>query len=99
MSLKHSKIDTLSKLCRIRLTEKEKQILEKNIEQILHYLDQVEQVNTEGISACTTVSPTLSNVFAEDQVTQPTNREALLSNCPDQLGGCIRIPPVMHLEE
>lgn len=88
----------LSRLARIKLSPEEEASLEKNIEQILTYMDQIEEVDTQGVPPCTTVLPTLKNVLAEDEIGQTLDRETFLANAPDQVGGMIKVPPVMQEE-
>lgn len=87
----------LSRLARIELTPEEEKTLGENIQNILKYMDQIEEVDTEGIPTCTTVLATLRNVFAEDEVDEEEllDRDTFLENVSDQIGGMVKIPPVI----
>lgn len=88
----------LSRLARIKLTPEEEKTLNENIENILSYMDQIEEVDTEGVPTCTTVLPTTKNVFGDDEPSDFYDQEAFLNNAPDQVGGMIKVPPVMEGE-
>lgn len=56
----------LSRLCRISCTEEEKQAFSKSIEDVLAYVEQLQEVETEGVPPCLTVLETLTNRMRED---------------------------------
>lgn len=88
-------LDKLAKLCRIECTEDEKKALSSQIADILSYVEQLKQVDTEGVSPCDCVLGTLMNVMREDEVGQLLSRELFLANAPSHVGGMIRVPPVI----
>ena len=94
-----AQVKELSRLSRIKLTPEEEKTLEENIQNILKYMDQIEEVDTEGVPTCTTVLPTLKNVLAEDEPGEPFDRETFFENAPDQVGGMIKVPSIIQFEE
>lgn len=94
-----ARMKELSKLSRIQLTQEEEKTLQENIQNILGYMDQIEEVDTEGVPTCTTVLPTLKNVLAEDEPGELLDRETFLRGAPDQVGGMIKVPSVIQFEE
>jgi len=85
----------LKGLCRIDCTESEEKDLMKKIRSTLRQFALLEAINTEGVEECTTVFPGLANIWRDDIVKDVIPREELLSNAPDQVGGMIRVPPVI----
>jgi aspartyl-tRNA(Asn)/glutamyl-tRNA(Gln) amidotransferase subunit C len=80
----------LQKLC--HLTE------EIDLSKILTYVGQLHEIDTEGVEPCRFVSKYLTGNLREDVVEQPLSREQFLANAPEQIGGMIRIPPVLHTD-
>ena len=62
-------------------------------------MEQIEEIDTEGVPVCTTVLPALKNVWAEDEPGEHLSRETFLDNAPDQVGGMIKVPSVIQFEE
>jgi len=92
--MEESDFNKLSRLCRISCTEEEKKKFTKSIEDILSYVEQLQEVDTEGVPPCLTVLETLTNKLREDIPEEPLSRDLFLANAPSQVGGMIRVPPV-----
>jgi aspartyl-tRNA(Asn)/glutamyl-tRNA(Gln) amidotransferase subunit C len=92
--MEESDFNKLSRLCRISCTEEEKKKFSKSIEDILSYIQQLQEIDTEGVPPCLTVLETLTNKLREDIPEEPLSRDLFLANSPSQVGGMIRIPPV-----
>jgi len=88
-------IDKLAKLCRISCTPEEKEQFSKSIGQVLAYIDQLKEIDTEGAAPCYTVLETLANVLREDVPGEILSRDAFLANASSHVGGMVRVPPVM----
>lgn len=86
----------LSKLCRLECTSEEEAAIHESLEKVLGYVEQLKEVNTEGVASCNFVLRSmLKNQMREDEIKDPLPREQFLSNSPDQIGGMIRVPPVL----
>jgi aspartyl-tRNA(Asn)/glutamyl-tRNA(Gln) amidotransferase subunit C len=91
-------LDKLAYLCRIECTKEEKAALCKHLSNMLAYIKQLEEVDTEGVAPCFTVLHTLTNVMREDEVGGLLARDLFLANAPSHVGGMIRTPPILkHL--
>ena len=89
-------IETLAILSRIDLSDDERESLKKNLIRVLGYVDQLHEVDVEGIEPCNHVIEGMVNVMREDEVKEPNmSRQDFLDNAPDQIGGMIRVPPVL----
>ncbi len=93
--LDEEELSKLTKLCRIECTEDEKKSLREQLSSILEYVEQLKEVDTEGVATCYCVLETLTNVMREDEVGETLSREIFLANAPAHVGGMIRVPPVI----
>jgi aspartyl-tRNA(Asn)/glutamyl-tRNA(Gln) amidotransferase subunit C len=94
--LNEEAIDKLAELCRIEVTSEEKSSLLKDLERVLAYVDQLQEVSVENVPACNSVLTELHNVFREDEVKDVLSREAFLANCPEHTGGLVKVPPILQ---
>src|SRR5207247_1515355 len=60
-----------------------------------HHMDQLKEVDTEGVEPTATVLPT-ENVFREDAVKPSLTQERALANAPDQADGFFRVPKILE---
>lgn len=88
-------IRNLVQLSRIDCTEEEQESLLKDLKNILAYIEQLNEVNTDNVPPCNHVIKDVANMTREDQVGETLSREAFLSNAPSHVGGLIRVPPVI----
>ena len=66
-----SKIDIneISQLARLKLTDAESDQLGKHLDQIIKYIDQINQLDTSNVEPTSHVLP-IQNVFREDEVSE-----------------------------
>ena len=83
------------KLSRIECSEEEQEALLRDLEKILVLFEELNEINTENVSPCNQVLEGMANVMREDSVGNILTREDFLSNAPSQVGGLVRVPPVM----
>lgn len=88
-------IHKLVQLSRINTSEDEEEKLLKDLSSILAYVEQLNEVNTDNVPPCNSVHDDIGNVMREDVVKTIMPREQFLMNAPDQIGGMIRVPPVL----
>ncbi|MGD0664387.1 MAG: Asp-tRNA(Asn)/Glu-tRNA(Gln) amidotransferase subunit GatC [Rhabdochlamydiaceae bacterium] len=93
--MEENEFTKLCRLCRISVTDDEKKKLLKSVEAVLAYAEQLDEVDTEGVSPCFTVHETLKNVLRDDVPEAPLSRELFLADAPSHVGGMIRVPPVL----
>jgi aspartyl-tRNA(Asn)/glutamyl-tRNA(Gln) amidotransferase subunit C len=92
-------LDKLTHLCRIACTSDEKKALHHQLSNILQYIEQLNEVVTDGVEPCHQVLETRSNVVREDTVSDLLPRETFLANAPAHVGGMIRVPPVIKFSD
>ena len=86
----------LKKLCRIDLTEEEEKDLQESLSRVLDYAHKLSEINTENVEPCRFVlRAMLKHQLRKDEVEKVLSREQFLSNTPDQIGGMVRVPPVL----
>jgi aspartyl-tRNA(Asn)/glutamyl-tRNA(Gln) amidotransferase subunit C len=86
----------LSKLCKLEFSPEEKAELFDSVQKVLGYVEQLNEVDTEGVPSCNFVLRTmLKNQLREDEVKGLLLKEQFLANAPDQIGGMVRVPSVM----
>ena len=86
----------LKNLCRIDCTEQEEADILSSLRQILRYMEQLSEVDTEKTPPCNYVLRSMANHhLREDKVGKLLPREQFLANAPEQIGGMIRTPPIL----
>jgi len=85
----------LARLCRISLDDAESEKLAVNLKKILRYVDQLKEVDTEGIEPCHIVHPEPTVVMREDEIGATLDRQKFLDNAPEHTGGMVRVPKVL----
>lgn len=88
-------IDHVANLARLNLTEQEKAILARDMQNIITYVDKLNELDTSGIKPMEHVA-SLQNVLRQDEVKHSYEREIILSNAPDSDNGCFRVPKVVE---
>jgi aspartyl-tRNA(Asn)/glutamyl-tRNA(Gln) amidotransferase subunit C len=88
-------IEHLSRLARLALTQDEKSRYENQLDNILHYVDKLNELDTAGIEATSHVF-SISNVMREDIVRPSLDREDALMNAPDKTDTFYRVPKIIE---
>lgn len=91
--------DHLRKLCRIECPPEEEEKLLSSLQNVLGYIEQLNEVDTEGVLSCNYVLRSLlKNQMREDEIKDLLPREQFLAQAPDQIGGMVRVPPIMKVD-
>jgi aspartyl-tRNA(Asn)/glutamyl-tRNA(Gln) amidotransferase subunit C len=85
----------VAKLARINLTEDEAKIFQKQLDDVLNYVEKLRQVDVTGIDAAAHALPVF-NVFREDSARDWFTVEQALSNAPRQANGLFVVPKVVE---
>jgi aspartyl-tRNA(Asn)/glutamyl-tRNA(Gln) amidotransferase subunit C len=94
MALTRADVEKVALLARLRLTEAELGTMTEQLTQIVGYVDQLAEVDTEGVEPMAHAVE-VTNVFADDVVAPSLPREAALANAPRQNGRGYLVPPVL----
>ncbi len=85
----------LAQLSSLQLSDDEIDSLQVDIGNILAYIEQLSELNTDGVEPTYQVTG-LSNVWRDDVVVEETvSRDQLLALAPEQLAGAVKVPRVL----
>lgn len=95
MSFTEADVTKIARLARIRLSDDERAHYAKEMTSILGWIEQLQAVNTEGVTPLASVSnQTLP--WRKDVVTDGHIQKEVLSNAPIQNYGCFAVPKVIE---
>ena len=94
MSISRTDVEKVALLGRLQLTEAELSTITSELAQIVGYVDQLSEVNTEGIEPMAHAIEVV-NVFRADEVTPSLPRDEVLSNAPHHDGRGYLVPAVL----
>ncbi len=88
-------IDYVGILAKLELSGEEREQAKKDMGRMLDYIDQLGELDTEGVEPLSHVFP-VNNVFREDVVTNGDGREETLANAPERSGDSFAVPPTFE---
>lgn len=88
-------VEYVAKLARLKLSEKEKEKFAKQLDQILKYVDKLNELDTKKVKPTSHVL-SLKNVFREDKVGKSLKVEKVLENAPEKAKGFFKVPKVIE---
>jgi len=88
-------INHLALLSRLELSDKEKESLQKNLAEILGYVDKLESLNTKDIKQLLHTMDS-KNVFRPDEAKPGLSKEDALQNAPAKEAGFFKVPRVIE---
>jgi len=89
-----TRVEYLSRLARIALTQEEAASLEKDLERILEYVSQLQEIDTEGVEPTYHVLP-MVNIWRQDKVETSLTVEDALKNAPEKKENFFQVPRVI----
>ena len=88
-------IDHLAELSNFSLTDEEKDSLGEDLGNIIGYISQLDELNTDNVEPTYQVFE-MENVWRDDEIKpQEADREALLSLAPAEQDNQIKVPKVL----
>ena len=88
-------VDNIAHLARLSIRNEEKEALKKDMESIIDFARELQDIDTEDIPITAHVVP-LKNVFRKDEVLPSTSRDKLLQNAPTKDEEYIYVPRVVE---
>lgn len=82
-------------LAKLELSQEERERARKDMEEMLDYIDKLNELDTSGVEPMSHVFP-VDNVFREDVVTNGDDRENMLKNAPEVLEGSYQVPKTVE---
>lgn len=87
-------IHKLAHLARLELSPQEAEMLAPQFQQILSFVEQLNELDTEQVEPMTTALE-VHDRFAPDVIAQGLTTEQALANAPASEGGYFLVPPVL----
>lgn len=84
-------IEYVGILAKLELTDEEKEKAKADMEEMLDYIDTLNELDTSGVEPMSHIFP-INNVFREDVVTNGDDRENILKNAPEERGDAFAVP-------
>ena len=85
----------VARLARINLTEEEAKVFQKQLDDVLKYVEKLRQLDVTGIDTAAHALPAF-NVFREDAPRDWFTAKQALSNAPRQANGLFVVPKVVE---
>lgn len=95
MSLDEATVAKIAHLARIRLDESQRPAMAEELSRILHWVEQLNEIDTADVPPMTSVAPhTLRR--REDAITDGHYPDRVLSNAPESASGFFAVPKVVE---
>ena len=85
----------IARLARINLTEAEAKVFQKQLDDVLNYVEKLRQADVSHVEAAAQPLP-IFNVFREDEPRDWFTAKEALSNAPRQANGLFIVPKVVE---
>ncbi|MSP40712.1 MAG: Asp-tRNA(Asn)/Glu-tRNA(Gln) amidotransferase subunit GatC [Deltaproteobacteria bacterium] len=95
MPLTRAQVQRVALLARLRLTEVEESALTEQLDNILSYMDKLNQLDTANVELFSHAA-NVNAGLREDKVTNQPNAEALLANAPDRDATFFKVPKILE---
>ena len=95
MSIDLKTVKHISKLSRISIDEKKAKKLEKDLNSIFKWIEQLNKLNTENVEPLTSIAETTLR-FRKDQIKTENIREDILKNSPKENKDYFVVPKVVE---
>ncbi len=94
MKLSQQDVEYVADLARLQVSETEKEQLSHHLSSILTYMEELNQVDTEGVSPMASVV-SQANVLREDEVRESVSQEKAVGNAPAAKDGLFQVPKII----
>ncbi|MBH0231419.1 Asp-tRNA(Asn)/Glu-tRNA(Gln) amidotransferase subunit GatC [Halobacillus yeomjeoni] len=82
-------------LARLAINEEEAETFTKQLDDIITYAEQLNELDTEGVEPTTHVLD-LKNVMRKDEPKKWVEKEDVMKNAPDQKDGQFKVPSILE---
>ena len=86
----------VARLSRLSLSDKDIKRFSEQLSAVLDYINKLNQVNTDNVSATSHAVASVKNVFREDRVKKSLEQEDALKNAPKKIGDFFGVPKVIE---
>ncbi len=95
MSITNKQLEHLALLSRLEIEKEEKKQFQEQLSEILDFVDQLKDVNTEGVEPMHHVTGS-ATVWREDENKDWGAREELLNSAPEHTNDYIKTKPILN---
>lgn len=95
MQITSDLIKYLESLGRLSLTEEEEEKVGKELQDILTYIDMLNELDTDGVEAMSHAFP-ITNVLRKDEVKPSMNPEDVVANAPESQDNMFVVPKTVE---
>ena len=95
MPIDRSTVRNIATLARIAVKDEELDHLAGELSNIFKFIEQLAEVNTEGVAPMTSVTA-IELPRRADEVTDGNKRDAILANAPEKFDGFFLVPKVVE---
>ncbi|MFW6115862.1 MAG: Asp-tRNA(Asn)/Glu-tRNA(Gln) amidotransferase subunit GatC [Chloroflexota bacterium] len=95
MRLSREEVERIADLARLALSEEEIARYQGQLSAILEHFERLQELDTEGIPATSTVLA-LRSVVRDDELRPLLERGKMLENAPETEEGCFRVPGALE---
>ncbi len=93
-NISDKEVEHVAQLARLDLTEPEKTLFGEQLSQILTFVEQLQEVSTEGIPPTASVADQ-SSVLRDDIPREGLSQDRALSNAPEASDGFFVVPKIL----
>jgi aspartyl-tRNA(Asn)/glutamyl-tRNA(Gln) amidotransferase subunit C len=94
MSVSITDVDKIAKLAKLKFSETEKIKLQKDLNQVLEYIDELNELNLDNVEPLENINET-ENVLRKDKSEKWLTTEEALKNAPSKTGKFFKVPKVL----
>ncbi len=94
MKISSREVEYVANLARLEVTDKEKEKFTAQLNDILLYIDKLNELDTKGVEPMSHAIA-VTNAFREDKILDSIGTEQTLANAPDTRGEFFRVPKVI----
>ena len=94
MKLSSKEVEYVARLARLEITDKETEKFTAQLNDILGYIDKLNELDTTGVEPMTHAIA-VTNAFREDKIIDSIGTKKSLANAPDGRGEFFRVPKVI----
>ncbi|MFQ6002286.1 MAG: Asp-tRNA(Asn)/Glu-tRNA(Gln) amidotransferase subunit GatC [Candidatus Zixiibacteriota bacterium] len=94
MAITLKDVEYVANLAKLELSEEEKKRFQKELDNIIKYIDQLNDLDTENVPITSQVT-FLQNVLREDKVVPSLSSDEALANAPEKKDGFFKVPRVI----
>lgn len=94
MSVTTKDVSYIAELARLRFTDEEMVTMTTELNNILHYVEKLNQVDTEGVAPLSSIHDQI-NVLREDVELPALGSSSVLLNAPDKQDRFFKVPKVI----